>query len=638
MPCTTHLPRSHRRSLLFSWQTLLGLLVCAIFSFPAGASTWYVRPDGGTRYTAEMGKGQCDGTADAAYPGSGTDRHCAFKDVRSLWQDGSYANGQFPSLGWVGGGGDTYLIRGSIGTGVSYRIGWNGPESALDKATGQYWGIPGDPYGSGIPAPPSGTPAQHTRILGENYASCHAPGAKTQLHGGFGVAAVLSLAGVSYVDVACLDITDFSGCGRAGQTKGCNTSVGALSDFAGSGITWSVKSTHDTLTDVHIHGLAANGMYGPTGDGMVFSYLDLVGNASSGWNADLGNGTTGTGSLQVDHFDISWNGCAEEYPVVHKLPYDGCTDDNVGGYGDGFGTATVDSKPAWNVTFDQGVASNNTQDGLDALHIGGTGSSMTVTHILAFGNMGQQVKVGGAAGTLIGNRIVTNCNALRQTIPGTPPGYNAKLSDFCRAADTGVLVTVNDQVPLKFVSNVIYSASTTAIEVECANPVCTSAAKVDFRDNIFLGFRNNKVNGYAGGGRGDLSNPIYIGTRDNPFKSPGSVYSGNVTFHPLAEWKCPASGESRAICGDPHLADETWHLYGFGDMSPTAGSPGHVTTREAAPDPPTQLPYDAGGSAAPRMRLRTRAAVCLCAGILAVSAWRGVRYLQTHVPGSNRDA
>ena len=612
-----------------SWGRAFALWACTLFCLPVLASTWYVRPDGGTRYTAGMPKGQCDGTADVAYPGSGTDRHCAFKDVRSLWQDGSYANGKPPANGWVGHGGDTYLIRGSIGTGSTYRIGWNSPGGSYDKATDLYWGLQGDPYGSGIPSPPSGTAAQHTRVLGENYASCHAASAKTQLHGGYGVAAVLSLAGSSFVDVACLDITDFSACGRAGQAKKCSNSIGTLSDYAGSGIVLSTASTQDTLTDVHIHGLAGNGMYGPTGDGMVFSYLDLIGNAGSGWNADLGNGTTGTGSLQIDHFNISWNGCAEEYPVVDKEPYGDCTDDSSGGYGDGFGTATVDSHPAWNVTFDQGVVFNNTQDGLDALHIGGTGSSMTVAHVLAYGNMGQQVKVGGAAGTLLDNRIVTNCNALRQRIPGTPPGYNANLSDFCRAADTGVLVTVNDQVPLRFRSNVIYSASLTAVEVECATAECTSAAKIDFRDNTFIGFRNDKASGYPNGGRGDFSNPIYLGTTTNPFKNAGSVYSGNVTFHPVDEWKCPAAGETRAVCGDPHRVDETWHLYGYGDMSPKGGAQPAAGLEGTEPDPPNANALVADQSSAPPPRLRVRAAECLCAGVLAFSAWRGIRYLQS---------
>jgi hypothetical protein len=554
----------------------LCLLVLCLTCVPLFGTTWYVRSDGGTRFSTKVPNGQCDGKSDAAYPGSGTNKHCAFKDVRFLWQDGSYTTERnaFPGYGWIGAGGDTYLIRGSIGTGVSYRVGWSNNKQSHDDAMDRFMGVQGDPYGSGAPVPPSGTAEQHTRILGENYANCHGQKARTQLHGGFGVGVVLPLNGASYVDVACLDITDFSSCGRSGQANGCNNDVGSLSDYAKNGIGWSNTSTHDTVTDVRIHGLAQAGMIGPTGDGVVMSYVDLLGNASSGWNADAGDGSTGTGTLRVEHYTIGWNGCAEEYPIAHAQPYTDCTDDNGGGYGDGFGTASSTSKPAWNVTFDQGNVFYNTQDGLDALHINGAGSSMTVTHTLAYGNMGQQIKVGGAAGTMISDQVVTNCNALRQAIPGTPAGYNTHLSDFCRAADAGILLTVNNTVPLKFQSNTIYSASATGLEIECdGSGDCGSKALIDYRDNIFVGFRNDKADGYPSGGTGDYSTPIYIGTEKNPFTNTGSVYTHNVTFHAKSTWRCPARGETRAICGDPHLVDESWHVYGYGDMSRTPGAP-----------------------------------------------------------------
>jgi len=153
--------------------------------------------------------------------------------------------------------------------------------------------------------------------------------------------------------------------------------------------------------------------------------------------------------------------------MVDPLPYQDCTDDNVGGYGDGFGTATVPSNPGWQVHFDQGVVTYNTQDGLDALHLTGSGSSMTITRVLAYGSMGQQIKIGGAAGTAINNVLVTNCNALRQAIPGTPSGYNSRLSDFCRAADTGIEMTVGKGATTTFDFNTVYSANATSIEIDC---------------------------------------------------------------------------------------------------------------------------------------------------------------------------
>lgn len=596
----------------------LCLLFLGLAWLPLSGETWYVRADGGTRYSAGAPKGQCDGKADAAYR-KGTNQHCAFNDVRYLWTDGNYTvnpSAGSPSWGWIGAGGDTYIIRGSIADGVSWRVGQGGPNA------GDSFGLHGDPYGAGAPAPLSGTASQHTKILGGNYASCRAAGAKTQLHGGYGVGAVLQMGGASYVDVACLDITDFSSCGKSAQTHGCKTSY-PLDDYAGNGISWSNTSTHDTLTDIHIHGMASSGMVGPVGDGMVFSYLDILGNASAGWNADSGNGSTGSGSLLVEHYNIGWSGCAEEYPVVHAHPYQDCTDDESGGgYGDGFGTATAPSNPAWNVHFDQGNVFYNTQDGLDALHIGGKGSSMTVSNTLAYGNMGQQIKVGGATGIVTNNQIVTNCNALRQAIPGTPEGYNSRLSDYCRAADAGVLITVNDGSTTIFQNNIIYSASATALEVDINASCTTATCLIKQQNNIFVGFQNNAANGYKRGGTGNYSNPVYAEDAAKAYRNAGSSFDQNTTYHPSKSWSCPASSlhETKAICGAPPLKDLTWHLYGYGDMTRTGA------TSSGGAAPATSSTTNDGGHASsslwPGVALK-----CVGAAVLVTAAWKGIRYL-----------
>lgn len=540
---------------LMGW---LLLLACRTVS----AATWHVRPDGGTRYTAEQATGQCDGTADAAYPGKGVNQHCAFKDVRFLWMDGSYCGDSSPfskCWKWVGQGGDTYLIHGSIADGVTYRVGQSGPE-----AHDYFGGLAGNPYAAGAPPPPSGTEAAHTKILGANYQSCSAQKTRTQLHGGYGVGAVLNLSGASFVDVACLDITDLSPCGKIAQTTHCQTSY-PLDDYADDGLVFSNKSTHDTVSDVRIHGMASTGIIGPTGDGMVLNDVALIGNAAAGWNADPGNGTTGWGSLLIENFDISWNGCTEEYPIVDKLPYGGCTDDNAGGYGDGFGTATAASNPGWKVRFEKGVVSYNTQDGLDALHLYGNGSSMTITHVLAYGNMGQQIKIGGNSGSATHNRIFTNCNAMRQAIPGTPAGYNKLLSDFCRAADAGIAMMVNDGSTAVFSDNILFSASATAIEVDVDTSCKTPTCLIQQQRNIFIGFKNDVSNGYSRGGSDDYSNPVYAEKSAAAYRNPDSHFDHNVTFHAKSNWRCPAVQlhEKDAYCGDPHLVDESWPLFGY---------------------------------------------------------------------------
>jgi hypothetical protein len=548
--------------------------------------TWYVGADGGTRYdAATASSGQCDGLADVAYPGTGTNQHCRFQDMRYLWTTGAFCNdGSATSTcwRWVISGGDTAIVHNCLqysatspfspipGSSGPCDIGAQGPGSSD-------WGLnlAGDNNNGGFPVPPSGTSSQHTKILGANYANCSAQSARTPVYGTYGVGEVFKMEGASNVDIACFDISDQSSCGRSGQANQCSTSP--LSNFAGEGIGWSNTSSHDTVTDVRIHGMAVLGMYGPTGDGVVMTRVDLIGNAGAGWNADKGDGQTGVGSMLMQNYSISWNGCAEEYPIVDSLPYQDCTDDNSGGYGDGFGTATVPSPAGgWQAHFDQGVVSYNTQDGLDALHLIMNGSSMTITRTLAYGNMGQQIKVGGSGGVAQNNVIYTNCNALRQAIPGTPTGFNTRLSDFCRAADVGVVMTTGKSSTMIFANNTIYSASSSAIEFDCdtSNGACDSTSLVDFRNNIFLGFLNNAADGYPNGGTGDYSNPIFLGVSGtNPFLNTGSFYSNNLTFHPKSNWMCPMSSwnEANALCVDPGLVDETWHLYGSGNVAPASG-------------------------------------------------------------------
>jgi hypothetical protein len=523
------------------------------------ATTWYVRPDGGTRYSSNVPNGQCDGTADAAYPGSGTNQPCAFNDIRLLWQDGSFTYGdKAPGWGWVGTGGDTYLLRGG-----PWRIGWPNAKSCVDDRLKEAAarGICGNNAASGMPAPPPGTAAAHTRILGEHYADCHKQSARTALFGGFGLGGTLNLNGSKYLDLQCIDLSDHAD--------------GDAPDSAVHGLYLSNTTTHLSLQDIRIHGFRTFGIYGPVGDGFTAKYIDIVGNGGGGWSADANDGKTGTGRTLVQHYSILWNGCMEEYPIAHKLPYHLCRDQNSTGYGDGFGTATAVSKPGWQAHFDQGEVAYNTQDGLDALHLIGTGSSMTITRTLTYGNMGQQIKIGGAAGSAVNNLIVGNCKAMSAPIPGTPDDYNRMLSDFCRAGDQAVALTIGRGAYSRFENNTIYEAGNIAIDIECDGFAgdCDSTSKLVYQNNIFVGFSHNSANGYKGGD-GVYPTAIYDNTKVHPFTNRGSIFSNNTTFHQRTNETCPIGRFDRnALCGSPKLTDETYHTYGYGDMTPLPGSP-----------------------------------------------------------------
>jgi hypothetical protein len=540
------------------------------------AETWYVRPDGGTRYSTDVATGQCDGKSDTAYPGKGTHRHCAFKDVQYLWQDGSKYS--YFHRGWIIAGGDTVILRGSIADKVSYRIGW--PESTGPCAGGfPCFGFPEGAADSGSPYNnfPSGSPGHPTRLLGGNYGNCSAQSARTQLHGGFGVYSVLDFRKASYIDVECLDITDFSGCGRVGQNPSC----GKTDDSASFGFRLNNEVNHARFADIRIHGMAVAGMVGAVGDDVTFTDWAVIGNAGAGWNADDGTGTTGSGNLLVQDFEISWNGCAEEYPLVDSLPYNGCTDDNslsrggsgVAGYGDGFGTTTKTGSVAWHIRFEHGVVSYNTQDGLDALHASGAGSTTTADRVLAYGNMGNQIKIGSDGGSTITNNIIyNNCDAMSGNIPGTPSGYNKLLSDFCRADDEAIIVSMNDGSTSTVAGNTIYGARAgTAINswgdlggIVCAG-TCTTKDKLIYADNILVGFDPNKT--------GRLPEQYYLQEHvfsSNPFTNSGSIYSHNLQYH--VSTSCPDRGEADATCRAPQLSDITWHRYGYSNVRPSSSS------------------------------------------------------------------
>ena len=144
----------------------------------------------------------------------------------------------------------------------------------------------------------------------------------------------------------CLDLTDFADCGHLAGAYGSQY-VCALPayDYANQGLLTDNTATNITLTNIRIHGLAQDGIHGATGGGWVVKWLEIPSNSNAGWNNDDGSGTTGVGNLSVTNYNISWNGCVEEYPIVDPLPYHYCTDQSSGGYGDGFGTSTVTSPP-----------------------------------------------------------------------------------------------------------------------------------------------------------------------------------------------------------------------------------------------------------------------------------------------------
>jgi hypothetical protein len=491
-------------------KTVWTLLVVFI-GLPLFGETWYIRHDGGTRYSSSMTSGQCDGKADAPYPGSGKNKHCAFKDYRYLWDDQSYGNSK-----WVIAGGDTVIIRNG-----PWRVGFNQGSDAKDA-----WCVGGNgPFSCGNPTIPAGTPTQHTRILGENYASCNQSN-MTQLYGGFGVGVVLNLGGAQYVDVQCLEITRHSQCIRHGSPvfpSGCSSSY-PLDDYDSDGITTNT-GTHDVLLqDLWIHGHTDRGILGPIGGVITAERVDIAYNGMAGWDFDDGNGTAmGAGSvLNLKDSTIEWSGCNQEYPVTHTFPAVSCYGQSTGGYGDGVGTPT---KTGLDVNIDHSIFRYNTQDGLDLGHVDTGEHTLVIANSIFYGNGGGQFKWGAnmTKATVTNNQVVANCMRMSAPMDGAPSTYNANLGDFCRAGDA-ISFNFRRNGTALLANNSIATYSPVTFDVQCwdrkpgsSTPDC-SGTSLTLKNNIVLGFDNPgtyNLGGKSGGPALLYGDPIANVVRSN---------------------------------------------------------------------------------------------------------------------------
>ena len=470
-----------------SWCRTLCLFLLGLAWLPASGETWYVRPDGGSRNSANH-KGQCDGKADAAYRGSGTNQHCAFNDVRYLWTDTTYTTSpavNFPAWGWVGAGGDTYIIRGG-----PWRVGQSGPNP------NDSFGLHGDPYDAGAPPIPSGTATQHTQILGENFANCGSQSAMTQLYGGYGVAFVLYVGGSQYVDIKCIELTRHSQCIKYGSPavpSGCNTGY-PLDDYALNGI-GTTNTTRDVLLqDMWIHGFVSRGIIGPIGGTVTANRVVIAINGAAGWDFDDGNGTPNVnGVINLSHVTIEWSGCNQAYPGGGVNT---CYGQSNGGYGDGIGTPP---KTCLTAHVDHSIFRYNVQDGYDMLHNDAGNCSMSITDSMAYGNNGQQFKWGPNDNPMVftNNIVVGNCFRLSAPMPGVPKSYNANLGDYCRADDT-ITFSLGNNGNTLIDHNTVVSYAPTIFDIECGPAGCTNST-VTIRNNIVLGYDNPAT--YPAGGK-----------------------------------------------------------------------------------------------------------------------------------------
>ena len=508
-------------------------------------TTWYVRPDGGSRYSTNVPTGQCDGKADIAYPGSGTNQHCAFGDYRYLWDDQSYGGS---NQGWVIAGGDTVILRGG-----PWRVGW---DAATGSGAGYTWCYGGNGNNACVnPAIPAGTPSQHTRILGENYASCSTGNTTnrsslTQIFGGYGVWMALNLGGAQYVDIECLEITRHSQCvlhGNPLYPSGCSTGY-PVDDYDSDGITTDVN-THDVLLqDIWDHGHTDRGIIGAIGGLVTCTRCDISTNGMAGWDFDDGNGTASLpGSLWVlNYTTIEWNGCNQEYPAVDPIPVISCYSQTTGGYGDGVGTPPG---MCLSVNINHSAFNYNTQDGLDLGHIDTGTCSATINASEAIGNSGQTFKWGPNENPVVftNNFALANCLRLSEPMTGAPTSYNANLSDFCRASDN-MSFNFRQGGTALLANNTVAGYQPTMYDINCWDASCTSST-LTFENNITFSYDNPAM--YTRGGKEGGTGGLYFEAVI------GNIVRSNNIFYGMrpTSFSCP-TGYPNEFCTDPLLVNE----------------------------------------------------------------------------------
>ncbi len=514
---------------------------------------WYVRSDGGTRYTAARiaagMSGQCNGLADAPYPGSGSNQPCAFSDLRFLWDDQTYGNTN--QNNWAIHGGDTVLLRGG-----PWRVGF-------DSATDTTWCDGGQgPYSCSNPTIPSGTATQHTRILGENFASCSTGTATkktalTQIFGGFGVDTVLNLTGTQYVDVECLEVTEHNGqCVNVGSPavpRSCVKSGSSMDDYANNGIVTDQTTSNVLLQDIYTHGLMYRGLYGPIGGPITMARVDASFNAFAGWDFDNGGTPNGPGaSIDASYVTMKGNGCNEEYPIVDAFPATSCYDFNSGGFGDSWSGQTCSSGSCAldSFTCDHCVMAYNTKDGFIGPHVQIT--NLKITNSMSYGNMGEQWKWGTSANstTVVENTLtVGNCARLDSPMPGAPSGYNANLSLFCRADGDVFSFYSGANSTVVFANNAVVTYTAVPFDLSCLSMGTCGSTPYVFRNNIVLGLLNTTPRYAAIGNDGTSELPALYYQSD----SSDMVVDDHNVFYNLRSGLCPSSGN---VCADPLFVNE----------------------------------------------------------------------------------
>ncbi|MGC9198963.1 MAG: putative Ig domain-containing protein [Acidobacteriaceae bacterium] len=517
-------------------QTKSATISITIDPTPPPGTTWFIRPDGGTRYSSNVPTGQCNGMYDQPYPGNGVNQNCAFNDVRYLWSD----NAGDPNA-WVISGGDTVVIRGC--TALSSQMNPDNPNCRLGYDNNNNGNPPNSWCGYGNPniscfnpPIPAGTAERPTRILGQcaygtytctpiNNDYPYGKTNETQLYGGFGLIQTFNLTSTSYVEIEGIELTTHNGkctigVGTPAYPAPCSNNV-PYSDYAQNGFLTDNTTSNITFQDVYIHGFDSAAFFGPIGGPITMTRVFAGFNALAGWMFDDGNATPDApgSSITANYVTMIFNGCYEQYPITAKYPAQVCYDSNSMGFGDswsgqGSGSGGQSSELS-SFYCNHCVDDYNTKDGFIGPHI--SIPQLTIINSVAIGNMGSNWKWGGTDGivnttTFQNNLTVNNCSRMSQPMDGVPSTYNMYLSNFCRAGGSGMASVIPIGSTWNLQNNTFISADTIALYVACSGADTNCPATINSTNNVFLGYqdpwgssdsRTPSVYYFSAGGNGD---------------------------------------------------------------------------------------------------------------------------------------
>ncbi len=431
-----------KKAILVLALALVFACASALSQARPSSSTYYVRTDGGS-------PAQCTGLVDAAYPGGGSGQPCAWDHpFRALPPDGS------PRVS----GGDTLVI----GAG-SYRMGYLAPGD--DNCSADY------PWDCHMPPIPSGPdPAHPTRILGAGWdTGCANP---PELWGAERAGVILDLTDASNVEIGCLEITDHSACVED-HTGGlaCERDSYPYGDWAADGL-YAEDSTDVHLHDLDIHGLATAGVRAGRLTDWTVEDVRVAGNGWVGWDGDIGDDSSNSGTLIFRRWTVEWNGCGETYPGGQPT---GCWAQTAGGYGDGVGTAATGGD--WII--EDSTFSHNTSDGLDLLYHS-EGGHIILDRVRAEGNAGNPVKITGQ--TTITNSVLLGSCAYFE---GRSFTYHV---DNCRAGGNTLEVIYTGGERVSIVNSTFYGQGDGLLFAAPREGFsCNGSETLTARNNVFLG-------------------------------------------------------------------------------------------------------------------------------------------------------